>query len=142
MHCSIRVFLTECMENIPVSLYKNATRYVCFSREKCPARANNAAVFPRVHVLPRLVSPSFSRPPPFVRLLFKAGGLAARAVGGGCVSVLRCSIIGREGGGGGASGERHAHVAHYFSHHVFSRFSSPSLLPSPLSPLSPCRTTH
>lgn len=37
--------------------------------------------------------------------------------------------------GGGASGKHYAHVAHYFSHHVFSLFlpiaPSPSLPPEP-----------
>lgn len=66
----------------------------------------------------------------FVRLCIKRGGLAVCTVGGSCVSVLLCSII-----GWGASGKQYAHVAHYFSHHVSSLFlsisPSPSLPPEP-----------
>lgn len=64
----------------------------------------------------------------FIRHCVKRGGLAVCAVGGSCISVLFCSLL-----GGGASGKHCAHVAHYFSHHVFSLFLShfSSLPPEP-----------
>lgn len=52
------------------------------------------------------------------------------------VVFLFCSVLLLVGGG--QVGKRRAHVAHYFSHHVFSLFP---LYLSPL-PLSPARTTH
>lgn len=68
----------------------------------------------------RVVSLPFSS---FVsRRMEERGGLAVCAVGGGCVSALLL--------GGGSSGKHSAHVAHYFSHHVFSLFL-------PISPSRP-----
>lgn len=63
---------------------------------------------------------------PFIRIHIKRGGLAVCAVGGSLFLFSSVLLL-----GGGASGKHCAHVAHYFSHHVFSLSPSPSLPPEP-----------